>query len=128
MKKIAIFFTIVFLLAGCSKGEDTIIGTTWVTNFAKSYEDEDLVAISFISDSSVKVFHTDSYLNETLPRTGTYSKNGNGITFNVDVVHNFSTYEIKSGTISGDVMVVTATHYSKTLDKTETYSFNFSRK
>lgn len=115
MRKLAIIFAAIAVLAGCQK--ESLPNSKWVT----SLSDQGYV-MEFTSDSDVRIYECDSNYNywDSL-QEDTYTKNGNNITFGgaMDYVrYTFNVYKITSARIDGDVMTVVATKEDDTEEMT----------
>lgn len=125
MKKIVILLALSFFAFGCGKDNtngnqgDSLVGTIWVGNFFFS---DDLRAIEFTSETNAECYSTDEYLGKSYPRYGTYKRNGNNLTFDIEIYSMLLPYKVVSGTISGEFLNLKVT---RTNDKGETQDYNF---
>ena len=131
MKKILFVLIGMLLLAGCTtEGVDSesLKGTVWVSNFGTTNYPT-LVAIEFTGDSAVRSYFVDDYLTDISGtngrKSGSYTKSGNTVTFNLKIFNIAHDYTCTKGTISGDRMVVTTLQFNSYENKEleETHSF-----
>lgn len=112
MKKflcMTLLLTAMFLtFSACSSDDDeknSLSGTEWVTKYADDY-----LIIKFTSDSKVEGYFADSnFVMDGRLSSGTYTIDGNQVTFNNFIIKYMGSFEYKytNATISGSAMTVT---------------------
>lgn len=115
MKKLAIIFAAIAVLAGCQK--TSLPNSKWVTSLS-----DQGYCMEFTSKTNVRLYACDSRYNywDNL-QEDTYAKNGNDIIFggNMNYMrYAFTVYKITSAKIDGDVMTVIATKEDDTEEMT----------
>ena len=112
MKKLAIIFAAIAVLAGCQKEDSaSLVGTKWTYEFNDSP-----YVLEFTSEADVRTYEVDNNYNfKASLAEGNYNYDSGQITFsgNIGVINAamiilYYRYYFKTATISGDVMKVIA--------------------
>ena len=125
MNKFVTLLLLSFLFVGCNKSAlDSLVGAIYVGDIGSG----DLRAIEFTSSSECKAYATDENLGERSPSYGTYTKNGNNITFSGLTINYFQPHDVTGGTLSGDFLTITTSYYSQTGKRYIESTYRFQRK
>lgn len=112
MKKLAIIFAAIAVLAGCQKEDSvSLVGTKWTYEFNDSP-----YVLEFTSETDVRTYEADNNYNfKASLAEGNYNYDSGKITFsgNIGVINAaliilYYRYYFKTATISGDIMKVIA--------------------
>lgn len=115
MKKLTIIFAAiaVLVMTSCEKISGSIVDTKWTFKLGTHN-----YVMEFTSKSDVRTYQCDTNYNfEDSLQEGTYSKDGDNLTFGgeIDIISgsiwvSSSIYHVTSGVISGDVLKIVATN------------------
>ena len=132
MKKLLFFLCLSIALLSCNKDnpKSSLSGTIWFTTLGST---DGNLAIEFTSDSSVKTYKCseDLQVYEKTIRTGSYSKDGDNITFNGLTYYRLTgDGSVLRGTLNsnGIHMSVTLKYHVKIIEKDYEESYSFVKK